>query len=520
VARGESGYACRVVATTRETERKYEAPDEWQLPDPGALLGRGGDATVEDQELDAVYFDTPDLALARSGITLRRREGGSDAGWHLKLPAGPDSRDELRVPLGRARRRPPAALAALIRVYARGAPVSPVARLRTRRRRWLLTAADGRAVAELAEDRVTGSTLDGGPAEPGREVSWREIEVELTDHGSVELLDRIGTRLQEAGAHRSGSASKLSRVLADELAAPEAPPQRPGSAGAAVLDYLREQVGTLRAYDPLVRQDVPDSVHRMRVASRRLRSALQTYRRVLDRDATRPLVEELRWLGRELAAVRDTEVMAERFAEIVDGLPDEEVLGPVSATLDRAFGRDKAEARERALAALDGDRYLALHDGLDALLGDPPLTDRARRAGRRGLRADVRRAHRRLRRRMAAAERAPAGEAHDHALHETRKAAKRLRYAVEIAAPVVGRSATRMRKRLKPVQSLLGDHQDTVVARPVLRRLAAYAHQDGGNGYTFGLMNAAEAARADAAENRLPGRWKRLQKPKITGWLG
>ena len=111
---------------------------------------------------------------------------------------------------------------------------------------------------------------------------------------------------------------------------------------------------------------------------------------------------------------------------------------------------------------------------------------------------------------MAAVEQQPAGEQRDLALHETRKAAKRLRYATEAAEPAVGKPAKRLRKRLKPVQKLLGDHQDTVVARPVLRELGAQAHLDGGNGFTFGLMHGTEAARAERAEQRLPDRWKRM----------
>ena len=182
-------------STTRETERKYEATDEVRLPSPHRLLGRdraaGNQPAAEDQKLDAVYFDTPDLALARAGITLRRREGGSDPGWHLKLPVGTDSRDELRVPT-------------------RGAGLSPVLRLRTRRRRWLLADGDGRPLAELAEDRVTAQTLGQGTDT----TRWREIEVELAEHGSVELLDRIEKQLLKAGARRSGAASKLSRPKA------------------------------------------------------------------------------------------------------------------------------------------------------------------------------------------------------------------------------------------------------------------------------------------------------------------
>ncbi|HVH22671.1 MAG TPA: CYTH and CHAD domain-containing protein [Pseudonocardia sp.] len=512
--------ATNAPSTTKETERKYELAEKVRLPDPERLVGRGkpavtGERQPEDQQLDAVYFDTAALALAQAGITLRRREGGSDAGWHLKLPSGVDSRDELRLPLGRARRTPPAELTALTRVHTRGEALKPVVRLRTRRRRWLLADGTGQALAELAEDRVTAHTLGHGT----EATHWREVEVELTEHGSVDLLDRIEKRLLKAGAERSSSSSKLDRVLADRI--PDGPGHRDDadSAGAVVIDYLRAQVDTLRRYDPAVRQDAPDSVHKMRVSSRRLRSAMQAYRRVLDRDATRPLTDELKWLAGELAPARDTEVMAARFGGVVDQLPAQLVLGPVAGTLDRTFGRQQAQGRERAVAALDSARYLALQDALDGLLTDPPLTEKADRPADRELPASVRRAHRRLRRRMAAADEQPAGPDRDGALHEARKAAKRLRYATEVAEPAIGEPARRLRKRLKKMQSVLGDHQDTVVARPVLRDLGAQVHLDGGNGFTFGLLHGIEATRAERAERELPGRWARLEQPKITRWL-
>ena len=271
-----------------------------------------------------------------------------------------------------------------------------------------------------------------------------------------------------------------------------------------MLSYLRTHADTFRRYDPLVRRDAPDSVHKMRVSSRRMRSTLQAYRRVLDRDATRPLTDELKWLAAELAPARDTEVMAARFSTLVEEQPAELVLGPVAAALERTFARQQAQARERALAALNSDRYLALQDAIDALFTDPPLTDRADRPARRELTKNVRRAYRRLRRRMADVDEQPAGDARDQALHEARKAAKRLRYAAEAAEPAVGKPAKRLRKRLKPMQSVLGDHQDAVVARPVLRELGAQVHQEGGNGFTFGLLHAIESDRAAHAERRPP----------------
>ena len=126
----------------------------------------------------------------------------------------------------------------------------------------------------------------------------------------------------------------------------------------------------------------------------------------------------------------------------------------------------------------------------------------------------MRRAYRRLRRRMDDVDEQPAGDARDRALHEARKAAKRLRYAAEAAEPAVGKPAKRLRKRLKPMQSVLGDHQDAVVARPVLRELGAQVHQEGGNGFTFGLLHAIESDRAAHAERRLPDRWAGLQEPE------
>src|SRR4051794_15087015 len=102
-------------------------------------------APPEEFRLSATYYDTADLRLARARLTLRRRRGGSDAGWHLKLPAGPDSRDEVRVPLGR-HRQPPAALVGLARAAHRGLPLRPIVELDTVRREWTLTDAGGLAV--------------------------------------------------------------------------------------------------------------------------------------------------------------------------------------------------------------------------------------------------------------------------------------------------------------------------------------------------------------------------------------
>ncbi|MGH3550253.1 MAG: CHAD domain-containing protein [Pseudonocardiaceae bacterium] len=505
----------QAMTTMRETERKYETNEGVEPLDPARLLGIDTGSEPQEQHLVAVYFDTADLRLIRAGVTMRRREGGSDAGWHLKLPAGKDSREEIRLPLGRSARRPPAELVALTRVYTRGAMLVPVAELDTRRRRWVLADADGQALAELVDDQVTARTM----GEQTTTVSWREVEVELGEHGQLKLLDRIERRLLKVGAHRAGFSSKLGRLLADRMLTRVATPDPARSSGEAVLAYLGAQAQRLRRYDPLVRRDVPDAVHQMRVAARRMRSALQAFGRVIDRDETRELVAELKWVAGELGGARDAEVMGERFASMLTELPDELKLGPVDAAFTRSFERREVDARGVALAALDSDRYLALHDRIDALLADPPLTVRAGRKTKRELPKSVRRAYLRVEKRMGEADRQPPGEGRDRALHETRKAAKRLRYATEAVRPTVGKPAGRLRKRLKAVQDLLGEHQDTAVSRPALRELAAQAHLDDGNGFTYGLLYAAESAHAERVENDLPAVWKRMRKRKNIAWL-
>src|SRR5580692_8382342 len=131
---------------TGETEFTYEADGDTELPRLDKLPGVRGVRGPDLQQLEAEYFDTADLRLLRAGITLRRRKGGHDAGWHLKLPAGNGSRDEIRLPPGRAGRRVPAEFAGLVKARTRGEPLTPVASITTRRRTTTLLDAAGEAL--------------------------------------------------------------------------------------------------------------------------------------------------------------------------------------------------------------------------------------------------------------------------------------------------------------------------------------------------------------------------------------
>lgn len=493
----------------REIERKYEAGPGTRLPD---LTGVRGVSAVLDRgvvELDAVYYDTEDLRLAEASITLRRRTGGADAGWHLKLPVAPGVRDELRAPLEDDL---PSSLAGLVRARTRGAPLVPLVRLRSRRDVRHLVDAEGALLAEASTDTVRAERLTGGD---GGTVEWTEIEVELADDGDPAFLDAVHKRLRKKGLKPAGPASKLAKALQDTGWRPAQPPEPDGTAGGRILAHLREQADKLVTYDAAVRRDLPDSVHQMRVATRRLRSAFRTYRKILDPAATRPVADELRWLARELGVDRDQEVLAERLTARVDALPVTLLLGPVRGRLRAWSAAGRAASRDRTLAALDSERYAALLDALHTLLADPPLRPAARKDAAAVLPRAILKDHERLAARIDRALALPAGHDRDVAMHEARKAAKRARYAAEAATPVLGKPAKRFVKRVKAVQKVLGEHQDGVVARKTLRDLGIQAHLAGESAFTWGLIYGQEEAGAAECERELPTVWARAVPGKL-----
>lgn len=494
-----------------EVERKYEpAGPESPLPDLSGVEGVARVQTLPEEHLEALYHDTADLRLARSRATLRQRTGGRDAGWHLKLPASGDGRQEIALALRDG--AVPAQLAALVRSRTRGAELGPVARVLTTRSVQQLLDSEGRVLAEVADDRVTSQQL--GDTVVAR--TWREVEVELVD-GSLALLDSVHRTLIGAGLTPSRSPSKLAQALADRMPAPAQAGQ--GDAGGVVLAHLREQVDELVARDPAVRRDEPDAVHKMRVATRRLRSALRTFRPLLDRAVTDPLRDELTHLAGALGAARDTEVLRDRLLAAIDAEPVELVLGPVrQRVLDELGGRYR-QAHAAVVAELDGARYLALLEALDALVQAPPLTARATRPAGPELRRLVRRTWERLAAAHEAAVAVPTTAEHDHLLHEVRKAAKQVRYAGEAVAPRLGRRARRFAAAAEQVQEVLGEYQDAVVARDVLRQLGVAAHLAGENGFTFGRLHGLQDLRQADALRRLAPAWEQLSKRRTLAWL-
>jgi CHAD domain-containing protein len=492
-----------------EVERKYEVPADFELPE---LSGGLPELIVDEpvtHRLTAMYYDTEGLTLARHGVTLRYRTGGTDAGWHLKRPVAPGVRTEIRAPRpSSGRNRIPAAFDDELAALRRGRPLDPIVRMSTRRVERTIRSADGTPVALIADDRVSVRSPDGlVPA-----VSWREIEIELAD-GPESAVDALDRPLREAGARPASAGSKLARVLGGVL--PPAP--KDGPAWRPAAGYARAQREAIIALDPAVRRDEPEAVHDFRVAVRRLRSTLRTFRPLLPTDRSESIRAELGWLASELGPVRDLEVIAERLADAVAAEPPELVIGPVSERMAERFTGKREQARESALASLSSDRYFALLDQLDELLDQPPVRRPANAEVRRLVRKTVRRAERRL---AAVGEAAPGdAAAMDAELHQARISAKRARYAVEVLAPAAGKPTTRLVGRLKEVQDLLGAHQDTVVAREVLKAEADDAEAAGQSAFTFGLLHGRQAAVAANALAKLPDVQMRV-RAAVKRWRG
>ncbi|MFF0141612.1 CHAD domain-containing protein [Streptomyces sp. NPDC005227] len=503
--------------TKREIERKYEGPatenGTESLPD---LSGVPGVAAVVDKgvaELDATYYDTPDQRLAAASLTLRRRTGGADAGWHLKLPVSEGVRDEIRAPLSDT---VPRALSGLVRSRVRDTELVPLVRLLSARDVRHLVDGSGALLAEVSLDRVRAERLDGG----GGTAAWTEIEVELADDGDPAFLDKVEKKLRKAGLHRSAAPSKLAKALAETgkqsgkraqeggRAAEPAPAADPVTAGDHVLAHLRAQRDAIVELDPAVRRDVHDSVHSMRVATRRMRGTFGSYAKVLDPAVTGPIGEELKWLAGELGVDRDREVLTERLTQALAELPRTLVGGPVRARLRTWAHARHGGSRRRLLAVLDGKRYLALLAALDALVTDPPLLGAAAGDPEKVIAKAVRRDFAKVSGLVGQALDGQPGTDRDLAMHEARKKAKRARYSAEAAVPALDAPAARLAKAMKSLQGLLGDHQDSVMTREALRELAALAHAAGESSFTYGVLYGREEQRAAAVEAALPEAWR------------
>ncbi|GAB3825558.1 CHAD domain-containing protein [Dactylosporangium cerinum] len=498
------------MAEKLEVERKYELPEDFAMPSMIGIADVVRVTAPDDQRLDATYYDTVGLRLTSGRVTLRRRSGGNDAGWHLKRPSGGE-RSELQVPAKAKQRTAPPEITTQVRALTRGEPLHPIARVRTHRIERGLQNAAGATIALVADDTVDTESLIGA----GVVQHWRELEVELVD-GSPADLARIDKALRAAGARPSASPSKLSLALGPDHPRP-ATAATPRSAGRrALADYVAAARDAVVGHDPEVRGGDAEAVHRMRVATRRLRSTLRTFAPLLDAsegDLDR-LHDEVKWLTGLLGEVRDGDVMAQRLADLLAAEPVELVIGPVPARIAQRLAASTEDARRRLIAELDGQRYITLLNDLDALVA---TVGGAGRVGKREVRHLARRAVRRADRRLTAA--AGAGAQTDERLHEARKAYKRARYAAELATPIAGPPAAKLADRITDLQDVLGAHQDAIVTAELLRTYGLRAFAEGENAFTYGLLHARQAEHGRAALAALPRARRRAGRAKVRRWL-
>lgn len=505
----------------REVEAKFRVHPPFRIPE---LTGEEtGVASVDGptvRELRAVYWDTSDLRLAREGITLRHRSGeGSGDGWHLKLPvheaAVPDAGTGVREELNEtgADDVVPEPLRDLVAVHLRGAVLGQVATLLTTRSTYLLKDADGEVLAELTDDLV--SVLNQGHVA----ARFREIEIESVN-GDVTVLAKVGAVLRTAGAVGGEFVPKVIRALGPQATAePDPPPpatvQLQQPARLAVQAILRRYVRAFMAQDPLLRRGHDDSVHQMRVAARRLRSALKTFGPLVDDVWAKSLREELKWVADSLGEARDGEVLLARLQAQLDELPPELVLGPVRAKIDADIGGNLVAARAHAAETLRTERYLALVDRLVNAAWDPMTTGLSEAETGEALRECVGSAWRRLVRDAARLSKPVATE---DDWHEMRKTAKQVRYAAEAVAPFFGKPAKALAAQVEGIQELLGEHQDAAVAAATLRRLAT-GPRIGNGAFTLGLLYARQMDAIARTRAEFRPVWAEASKAKHRKWL-
>jgi CHAD domain-containing protein len=498
-----------------EREVKLGAGPAFHLPDLTGVVDGVTVTAPEVARLETVYYDTADLRLARWGVSLRHR---AREGWTLKLPPtrvssdGQDKtlleRDELTFQGGA--KKPPSAAVAIVRAYVRSAELIPVARLSTVRRRVRLLDGAGGRLAEVVDDEVS--------VRDGRRVAarFREIEVEVTGgrDDAVSIVAPVVARLRGAGAGAPDPTPKHIRALGPRaMEPPEVAPavvQQDSPARDVIRSVIAQSVAALLYHDPLVRTTGdPEAVHQARVATRKLRSHLRTFGPLLDPEWTDPLRSELGWLALSLGAVRDQEVLLERLRERAKSLPANDLR--MAFALLRLLELDIEALRKKLLADLDSTRYVDLLERLVAAANAPATLPDADQPAGSVLPRLATGPWRRLRSAVRHLPDPPA----DSDLHRIRILAKRARYAAEAVAPVVGAGAASFARAAAKLQTILGEHQDSVTAQAWLRG----TRLSGRRAFVAGELIAMEHVAAQEARAKWSKVWKSLDRKSLRDWM-
>lgn len=493
--------ASEAPGTHLEVEIKLEAPAGVELPDLSTLPGVGRVEREATDELDAVYFDATDLRLVRAGITLRRRTGGHDEGWHLKLPEHDGARLEVRRPLGAQPRVVPAPLLALVRATLLGEPLTPVAHIRTTRTRLALLSDQDQRLAEVADDLVVAEAYaqpeivelveeDEAPetAEKGADaafvVHWREIEVEL-DKGDRELLGNARAHLLATVAKEAPAPSKLVRTLTDRLRAEQPEPvAKVKGAARPVVERLREEAGRLVALDPRVRLGAFGAIPEMRTAVHAIDGLLVVFGPLFVAEPTEALRRELARLAVALDRMHELVSTRDRLVELLEQAPAEAVVGPVRERLSTDLGQALRQARVELVQELNAPGHLALLRRLGAFVSTPPVIDapldpeaKRRKATLEALLPMVEAAHEKI---IMGDDVSPTPE--------------QVRVAAEVLMPL-GKKVPALVEAVRAVEAERAATDSDAAPRRTLLALATRATRVGENAFTYGHLYAALGTR-------------------------
>jgi len=459
-------FELKLTAAPDALRRAFEATPAGGVADPPTAADR----------LSAVYYDTPDHRLARHGAALRVRREGKRFTQTLKVADGPLARLEhdVEVP-GLAPdldRLPRDAVAKRVGAVLEDELAPVFATDVTRRTRRVAIENGVAGEVELALDE--GEIRAGEHSEP-----IAELEVELKA-GAPAALFEVADTLVAAGATRLIAGSKAARGY--ELAAGRGPAwakaasttlARDAAVGDAlgrILDEVLRQIwGNLdAAYDG---RD-PEGVHQLRVAVRRLRSALTLFKPVLAAERRAALADEARWAMGQLGPVRDRDVFAtEMLPPVAAARPNDAALAALRATAEDARERAYGELRG-AMASARWTRFvlaLARRTHARGWYDDADAATQLALAEPLGAFAD-----RLLAKRAKAVKKAGKNfaELDAEARHEVRKSLKKLRYAAEFLRGLYPEKPTkRYLKRLSRLQDAFGHMNDTATAETLLGEL-------------------------------------------------
>ncbi|MFT4043467.1 MAG: CYTH and CHAD domain-containing protein [Gordonia sp. (in: high G+C Gram-positive bacteria)] len=471
-----------------EVELKFDVDTGVRAPDLSVLPGVASATPPETFALEATYFDTENLDLATNRITLRRRRGGHDEGWHLKRPSNvPGARRELQIGFAEAPADGDIPDALLVPVLAliRRRPLIPIAVISTSRTITTLLGTDDQPLAEFADDHVTArSLLPGGSTQ-----QWPEWEFELLSGGDQRLLKAAQKLLRGAGGQPPASASKLARAIGSTPAVAASPElsRRPTALELVITDIAAHR-NTLIAYDPLVRIDAHDAVHQMRVAARRLRSVLSGFPTVLDPARTAAVAGELKLLARILGEARDSEVQLTIAASL---LRDESASEALIAALSGTESTVHERAITAAHAAMNSERYFRLLDAIDTLVAAPPAGPDADTPAIAAVDTAIAKSRKHIRNAQDALAGLPEGSPEWSAqIHVIRKRAKRLRYIIAAAEPLGKKKHRAIATAAKQIQATLGEYNDTHINRARIADIAAAGQLSGSDMFILGRIDA------------------------------